>query len=209
MPTPEVAHIFPLSMLNKPTRGEGSKASRYIPDFWELVQIFWDEDRIIKWKSKILPDPQNPDTGVEACSNLISLAPHAHDMWVRGLFALKPLAISTDRRELAVQFFWQPQGKYKSDDRINLLAEPTSSEGVNLVGDGYFLHRVENENDQRICSGDIFTLTTDDPNKRPLPSMELLDMQWFLQRLMGMCGSAAWPSLEMEDDDIGDYFNDF
>jgi hypothetical protein len=37
--------------------------------------------------------------------------------------------------------------------------------------------------------------------------MELLDMQWVLQRLMGMCGSAGWPSLELEDDDIDDYFN--
>jgi hypothetical protein len=70
------------------------------------------------------------------------------------------------------------------------------------------LHRVENDgSDRRICSGDIFTLTTNDPEKRPLPSMELLEMQWILQRLMGMCGSAEWPSLDLADDDIDDYFN--
>jgi hypothetical protein len=202
MPFPEAAHIFPYSMLNKPAQSEGSKA---IPDFWGLLPLFWNEDRIIKWKSKIFPDPQNPDTGIEAYFNLISLNPWAHDLWGKGLFALKPLALSNDHRELTVQFFWQPQGNYKPRDRVDLLTEPIPSKDLNVVGDGCFLYRGENDGSSRqICSGDIFTLTTNDPKKRPLPSIELLEMQWFLQRLMGMCGSAEWPSLELEDDDFDD-----
>ena len=34
-----------------------------------------------------------------------------------------------------------------------------------------------------------------------LSSLELLEMQWFLQRLVGMCGAAGWPSLDLDDDD--------
>ena len=29
-------------------------------------------------------------------------------------------------------------------------------------------------------------------------------MQWFLQRLMGMCGAAGWPCFDLDDDDIED-----
>lgn len=35
-------------------------------------------------------------------------------------------------------------------------------------------------------SGDIFELTTDDFDARPLPSVKLLEMQWFLARVTGM-----------------------
>jgi hypothetical protein len=49
--------------------------------------------------------------------------------------------------------------------------------------------------DRRIKSGDLFELKTDDPDARPLPSMKLLEMRWFLQRVMGMAGAAD----ELED----------
>ena len=29
-------------------------------------------------------------------------------------------------------------------------------------------------------------------------------MQWVLQRLVGMCGAAEWPSLDLDDNDIAD-----
>jgi hypothetical protein len=37
--------------------------------------------------------------------------------------------------------------------------------------------------------------------------MELLEMQWVLQRLVGMCGAAGWLSLDLDDDDIDDNDN--
>src|SRR3954462_6046961 len=42
------------------------------------------------------------------------------------------------------------------------------------------------------------------PKNLPLPSLELLEMQWVLQRLVGMCGAAEWPSLDEIDDDTVD-----
>jgi hypothetical protein len=38
--------------------------------------------------------------------------------------------------------------------------------------------------------------------------MELLEMQWVLQRLVGMCGAAGWPSLDDDDDDDDSVDND-
>lgn len=55
----------------------------------------------------------------------------------------------------------------------------------------------KNDSIQHICSGDTFTFTTEDPETLPLPSMELLDMQWILLRLVAMCGAAEW----LDDDD--------
>jgi HNH endonuclease len=190
-------------MLNKPAKSGRAMATDRIPEFWVLLEYFWDKDRIDKWRSVIFPDPQNPHTGVESCFNLISLRPDAHDFWGRGLFALKPLELSNDRRKLDLQFFWQPQAKSKVDERVNLLTEPSSSRGLNSV-DECGLHDMNRH--MLIRSGDTFTLTTDDPESRPLPSIELLDMQWVLQRIVAMSGAAEWSWIGV-DDDSDYYFN--
>jgi hypothetical protein len=195
-------------MLKPPAESDQLRVSDMIPGFWKLLRLFWDEDRVEKWRSKIFPNSQDPDVGVERCFNLISLSPDAREMWNRGVFALKPLKLSRDCKKLTVQFFWQVPGNYDFDSRIDLLMEPTSSKGLDLVADGYCLTRVEEGSTplrRFICSGELFTFTTEDPENLPLPSVELLEMQWFLQRLVGMCGAARWPSFDDDDDLIPDY----
>ena len=192
-------------MVNPPPKTEKKKASQYIPRFWKLLFIFWDTDRVLKWKRTIFSDPENPDVGVEGCFNLISLAPSVHDQWSRGLFALKPLKLSHDKKELTVQFFWQVPGNYEAEDEIDLLTTPTSSKDLDILPNGCILHRVGNDGSvSRIQSGQTLTFTTKDPKNLPLPSLELLEMQWVLQRLVGMCGAAGWPSLDSSDDDTID-----
>jgi hypothetical protein len=58
-----------------------------------------------------------------------------------------------------------------------------------------------------IRSGETFTFTTKVPQNLPLPSLVLLELQWFLQSLVGMCGAVGWPSLVLDDDSwpIPDY----
>src|SRR5271156_1350700 len=191
-------------MLQPRPKPDRSKWSSVIPDFWEALSIFWDKGQINKWKNKIFPS----GVGIESCFNLISLSSSAHEMWNKGLFALKPLKLSRDRRTLSVQFFWQVPNNYKIDSKIDLLTETPSPEGLDTVGQdadghGYFLARPENDHSiSRICSGDKFTFTTKDPKNLPLPSLELLEMQWILQRLVGMSGAAGWPSLDDIDEDI-------
>jgi len=48
----------------------------------------------------MFPDSRNPNTGVDRCFNLISLDASAHVKWTHGLFALKPLELSSDRKSL-------------------------------------------------------------------------------------------------------------
>jgi len=190
-------------MLNSLPKEDKSKGSA-CTQFWGLLYIFWGEDRVNKWKKAIFPDSRNPRTGVDRCFNLISLDPSAHSKWSRGLFALKPLKLSSDRKQLTVQFFWQVPSKYDIASRIDLLTEPISSKGLDRLGNasGCLPRCVEDLTlTPYISSGDVFTLTTKDPEKLPLPSMDLLEMQWVLQRLVGMSGAAGWPALDLDDDD--------
>jgi len=80
----------------------------------------------------IFPDSLNPGTGVDRCFNLISLSVETHAMWNKGMFALKPLQLSSDRKTLTIQLFWPVPSKYEIDSQIDLLTEPMSSKGVNL-----------------------------------------------------------------------------
>jgi hypothetical protein len=50
-----------------------------------------------------------------------------------------------------------------------------------------------------INSGDRIAMTTNDPVKLPLPSWDLLDMQWVLQRLSTISG-AGEPQNDWYDD---------
>jgi hypothetical protein len=85
-----------------------------------------------KWRNKIFPNPDHADTGVDVCPNLISLSPSAHWYWNKGLFALKPLEISDDKK-LSVQFVWQPQYSHGSKDLVDLLEEPLSSKDLRFA----------------------------------------------------------------------------
>jgi len=198
---PEAAHIFPYSMLNSLPKEDQTQSMRVVPRFWNLLHIFWDEDRINRWKRTVFPDSQNPNTGVDRCFNLISLNGDVHTKWTKGMFALKPLRLSTDRKQLTVQFFWQVLGNYNITSRVDLLTEPTSSKGLDEFAGNFLYRRQADGSTPRLRSGDILTLTTKDPEELPLPSVELLDMQWILQRLVGMSGAAGWPMLDWDDDE--------
>ena len=51
------------------------------------------------------------------------------------------------------------------------------------------------QSERKICSADEITFKTEDPETLPLPSWELLDMHWVLQRMSALAGAA-----EVEDD---------
>jgi hypothetical protein len=194
-------------MLNKSTNPSSANHIAQT-SFWRLLGVFWADDRVTKWRNKIFPNPNHPDTGIEACFNLISLGAEAHWQWNNGRFALKPLEISDDKKKLTVQFFWQPQYSHGNKDPVDLLEEPLSSRDLRFTekeGIEYFLARRRDDGSYRgIESGDIFTFTTDDPATRPLPSWDLLDMRWVLQRLTAMSGSAGTPDVDVYDDeDVG------
>jgi hypothetical protein len=76
---------------------------------------------------------------------------------------------------------------------MSLLTTPFSTEDLDQ-NEGAFdpsTTKLFNCKDERIKSGDFFELKTDDAIERPLPSFKLLEMQWFLTRVVGMAGAAV------------------
>jgi hypothetical protein len=127
----EVAHIFPHCMINRrpPTNLYAS-----IPSFWKLLDFFFEPDRLNRWRAEIFKDPSNPTKASDGCHNMICLSPTAHSLWTGGMFALRPISISDDRKELAVQFHWQPRPSHGRFDSVSILKSPGSSRDLVQVG---------------------------------------------------------------------------
>lgn len=55
-----------------------------------------------------------------------------------------------------------------------------------------------------IPSGHVFTITTNDPVNKPLPSFQLLEMQWHLRRISAMQGAGEndESGIDSDGDDI-------
>ncbi|KAH8594138.1 hypothetical protein B0O99DRAFT_595842 [Bisporella sp. PMI_857] len=179
----EVAHIYPHhSMRQKEDKGE----PRHI--FWNHLRMFWPEEKVTAWEVKLFPQGIH-EKGHEEVYNLISLAHQVHACWGRGLFALKPISESDDKKILKVQFFWQEK-QQGSLPRMSFTTLPISTQGLEQTTGAHGGHIwLFDKNGKKIRSGDFFELRTDNPVQKPLPSFELLELQWFLQRIQGMAGA--------------------
>jgi hypothetical protein len=75
---------------------------------------------------------------------------------------------------------------------MSLLTTPSSTKGLdqNIGAFGGPARLYRTEGGEGIRSGDYFKLQTGDPETAPLPGFQLLELQWFLQRIQGMAGAA-------------------
>jgi hypothetical protein len=175
------------------------------------LKNFWPQEKIAAWEAELFPVGLC-EFGIERVYNLITLSRGAHDMWARGAFALKPISESDNKTTLKVQFFWQKK-QQEAQTAMSLLTTPFSTEGLSqnaeVLGGAAAKLFKEDEGDENvpaIRSGDYFTLQTDDPETKPLPSFTLLELQWFLQRIQGMAGAADvdWPPYSDAGSDFSD-----
>lgn len=136
--------------------------------------------------------------------NLLTLAPSVHKYHERTLFALKPENISEDGKILTATFYWMPRIVHSSPT-IRLSTTPSIPHDLTMRGDASRSVRLYDvPTDTKICSGDKIRIQTDDPEKLPLPSMELLSLQWVLQRVAVLTGAGEMEA-EMKSDDDSDY----
>lgn len=183
----EAAHIYPEGLIDSQPAPAISNA---VPDFWDLLELFFDIDHVRRWRREIFRDPFDPSVPLDGCHNRICLDPATHDSWIRRSFALRPVAISEDEKQLTVQFYWQSKPLHSRSDKVDVLQAPTSSKGL-IHGDGDMLYIQPDgkaENEYHVSSGDTFVFRTENPQTHPLPSFELLDMQWHLNRICLMSG---------------------
>jgi hypothetical protein len=131
-----------------------------------------------------------PNT-TELCENMVCMSSVVRALWQMGRFALQPLNLSEDEPTMTVRFFWLPT--LSTSDM--LLTDPsTYPSGLSASARGTKTWNCVTE--RKIRSGDIITLTTEDPENLPLPSLKLLEMQWILNRVLALSGAAEFEVTE-------------
>lgn len=186
----EVCHIFAHSI------GQKSKNDRI--EFWSRLKNFWSREKVAAWQQDILSD-----RGTEVCQNLLTFNTLAHDLWGLARFGLEPVEVSEDRKTLTVRFWWLPRHSpriVRMSDRPSLPSDLESGPGKSLMADC--------ERETFIRSGHLITMTTEDPETMPLPSLELLGMHWVLARVAALAGAAEATDVEFDEESDED-FEDF
>ncbi|PYI02617.1 hypothetical protein BO78DRAFT_453527 [Aspergillus sclerotiicarbonarius CBS 121057] len=154
--------------------------------FWKTQHFFWSKERVNAWKQEVL----GPN-GTQVCSNSVCFVNLALSLWENARFALRPLALSEDRKRLTVEFHWLPAHAYRRSRLINTRPDafPINLSSYIVGGkDAAMLFDIHTKSELR--SGDKLTFLTSDPDGHPLPSMELLQMQWILNRVLALSGVA-------------------
>ena len=191
--------IFPAS-----TASSRLQDSLDAPSIWRFADVFWGKSTTERWKRAVFSDPKQPDSPVNDCSNLICLRRDLRSAWSSGLFALRPVWVSEDMTEMEIEFYWQPKPDHKLYDLVDVIKEPVSGKNVNSVDRLIVAVGKRGEPTYRaIESGYRFRMTTDDPVLRPLPSFDLLDMQWHFTRLTSLSAMASFFDVDDDGDSAG------
>lgn len=200
-----MAHIYPFFSL----AGTKQKDKDERTEFWKMLECFWPAPTIAAWKANLFKDGLG-EPGMDRCTNLLSLTHSFHHYWNFGAFALKPLddPASDPETELKLLFVWQAKHSAIQSPvaKLNLCAEAPSTANLDHSSTfNFWMVFGESEPRRLIRSGDIITMKTSDPFSKPLPNRQLLEMQWFLQRVAGMSGAGEVFALHENSDDGSDY----
>jgi hypothetical protein len=192
-----VCHIYPYRLLKH-------RKAYTTRKLWDFLRVYWSKDQIKIWKNELSSELNG--NGTETSKNLICLSLEAHILWNVGQFALQPNTLSADKKTLTMTFYWQAKLEGDANGHVNLLTQPKSTRGLDRPTEmRTFLYRISDNTPIMLKPGDTFTLTTDDPVNRPLPSFELLQLKFFLQRVCGMGGSVDHTGLTWQSDDEDTY----
>ncbi|KAG5291808.1 hypothetical protein I7I48_03723 [Histoplasma ohiense] len=191
----QVAHIYPNCLIESPS-------VRRIPHFWKVLEAFWTQDKINSWRSLIFRDPENPLKPFDACFNLICMSNTLHALWGDGHFAIRPLNYNDDKTKLEAEIHWLPRYNHGPLDTIPLDTPTLSSRGLqnSFYKSGVPTFPISIDG-QAITSGHKVVFETTDPKRLPLPSRELLEMQWALNRVLSMSAAAEYQGYDEDDDD--------
>ncbi|KAJ9490232.1 hypothetical protein VN97_g3025 [Penicillium thymicola] len=191
----QTSPIFPASAFTSSLRDDP-----FAPNIWRFADVFWGKSRTERWRRAVFNDPTQPEKPVNDCTNLICLRRDIRSAWSSGLFALRPVWVSEDNTEMEIEFYWQPKPDHKLYDLVDLSKQPISNKNVTSVDRLVVAVGKRGEPSYHtIESGYKFRMTTDDPIETPLPSFDLLDMQWHFIRMVSLCAAGSFFDEDSED----------
>ncbi|KAJ5715088.1 uncharacterized protein N7483_012269 [Penicillium malachiteum] len=189
----EAAHIVP-SKLHRYTQGF---LWLVLSEYWPLKSKAWSEAILRKgWGDNCF--------NTERLTNMLTLNQMIHWHWENCHCAFYPIRVADDKKSMDLSFHWLPSAKgMKASDWVHLDRNPFGdTRPLEAWGTNVAAFNVETR--QLISSGDIFTITTPDPEKLPLPSIELLEMMWHLKRIASMRGQDDEEEEKNEEDEDDD-----
>jgi len=156
---------------------EGTNLAMKPTKFWTRLRMFWALEAI-----------KDLSIAGQESRNILPLAPPAHRLFDRNKFALRPVLHPTNpEHRMYLQFVWFKDRHVEigiSDDAERRLQVVTQHTGLtdrrrlkdSTGGDG----RAGNIH---VVHGDVYELSTSDPEARPLPRFQFLQMRYAMQQL--------------------------
>jgi len=158
-------------------------------NFWSFLRFFWP-NKVETWRISLFGGSiwaKNKE------NNMITFSTEFGPLFNQCAFALRPVRISRDRSRMEVEFYWLVRESHGTEARMDILEEPRSSRRriqSQGLGDGTV---------KTPQSGDKIMLFTDDTVNKPLPDPGILEIQWYLQRLIALSGAALWDRIDFVD----------
>ena len=181
----EVCHIFPYCH----GKNQGQRSSK----LWSVLEMFWGGEHTAELKEILYGPHDARRTSINRLGNLITLCHGAHSHWKKGYFALKH--ISGGGYEMVLELEWLPDHPELSREGVR-LDQPVENTSAQFLADHGLFNLFTN---QRIYSGYQFTMTTDNTEDSPLPDERLINLQWFLTRILRMSGVAEPVDLNYDE----------
>lgn len=170
-------------------------------ELWSALKVFWTEEKVDSWMKVVLDDRGVVNT--EQVRHVITLA-SPHYFWDKCYFALKPLRNSGTT--LSVEFWWLPKlARAQVPRRVTPGRKPDLGNIANYPANR--IHLFDCVALQPIESGTEFTFTTPDQVKYPLPSFELLEMEWNFHRIAALRGAIDDEDGDDDHDENGSYYD--
>ncbi|KAK0616643.1 hypothetical protein B0T14DRAFT_604884 [Immersiella caudata] len=136
--------------------------------FWDMLRMFWP-----------LEDIQQLEITGHEKRNILPMQPTAHRLWDRHKFALCPIPHPTDpEHSMYLQVVW-----FEDRHAEIGLADNGRSKETNLSDRRRTMEDSIGAGARYVMHGDIYELSTSDPEKRPLPNIYLFQIRYAIQQL--------------------------
>ncbi|KAL4870669.1 hypothetical protein BDV12DRAFT_195148 [Aspergillus spectabilis] len=127
-----------------------------------------------------------------------------YELWRKARFALQPIKTFLDLTEMELEFWWLPAGTIGEKGVVD---KPSIDKDMKSFTLGCKLF--DCVSDPIIRSGQVIAIRTTVPVTRPLPSFDILEMQWQGIRVVALSGLINEPDdieeEEESDDDLSEY----
>lgn len=138
------------------------------------MRVFFYGERVDRWMAATARPVSQ--------TNLMCVSDNVHGLYEKARFVLRP--ISQDSDGIKAEFYWLPYMEYE----MRTLGECASSD-VNQVSSPFGCKLFECTTETKIVCGSVVEFKTANRLRYPLPSWDILDMQWAMHRV------AAWSFL--------------